>query len=74
MSIPDCEPESGDWGYSLGKVATGLGVATDNLHRWIDSKGLPAHDVGHPWKFKLYEVNAWVRSSNADASGETGKA
>ena len=33
----------------------------------------PAHRVGRLWKFKLAEVDAWVRSGGADETGETGK-
>jgi hypothetical protein len=34
---------------------------------------LPAHRVGRLWKFKLAEVDAWVRSGGADETGEAGK-
>ncbi|MEN6533113.1 MAG: helix-turn-helix domain-containing protein [Bryobacteraceae bacterium] len=74
MSTSDSKPGHVDRWFSVSEVAAHLGVATDTVYRWIDNKGLPAHRVGRLWKFKLYEVDAWVRSGGADESGETGKA
>ena len=47
---------------SVEALAKHLGVAKDSVYRWIDHKGLPAHKVGRLWKFKLSEVDDWVRS------------
>ncbi len=46
-------------------VARHLGVAKDSVYRWIEHKGLPAHKIGRLWKFKLTEVDAWVRAGGA---------
>lgn len=46
-------------------VARHLGVSHDTVYRWIDAKGLPAHKLGRLWKFKLADVDAWVRSGGA---------
>jgi excisionase family DNA binding protein len=43
-----------------------LGVTRDSIYRWIDRKHLPAQRVGRLWKFKLSEVDEWVRAGNAD--------
>ena len=59
--------------YSVNEVASHLGVATDTIYRWIERKKMPAHRLGRLWKFKLSEVDAWVRSGGADETGETGK-
>jgi len=53
---------------SVEEVCDHLGVVRDTVYRWIDSRGMPAHRVGRIWKFKLSEVDAWVRSSGADES------
>ncbi len=45
-------------------VATHLGVAKDSVYRWIDERGLPAHRVGRLFRFKLSEIDAWVRQDN----------
>lgn len=50
---------------SVQEVATHLGVAKDSVYRWIDNKALPAHKIGRLWKFKLSEVDVWVRSPSA---------
>jgi excisionase family DNA binding protein len=51
---------------SVDEVARHLGVAKDSIYRWIENKGLPAHKIGRLWKFKLTEVDAWVRSRGTD--------
>lgn len=45
-------------------VAAHLGVAKDSVYRWIDEKGLPAHRVGRLFRFKLSEIDEWVRQDN----------
>ena len=57
---------------SVTEVARHLGVARDTVYRWIDSRGLPAHRVGRFWKFQLSEVDAWVKSGEADVSNGAG--
>ena len=57
---------------SVEDVAKHLGIARDTVYRWIESKALPAHKIGRLWKFKLSEVDEWVRSggaSEAEADG-----
>ena len=46
-------------------VARHLGVSHDTVYRWIEGKGLPAHKVGRLWKFKLVDVDDWVRGGGA---------
>ena len=46
---------------SVDEVAKHLGVAKDSIYRWIENRGLPAHKIGRLWKFKLSEVDDWVR-------------
>ena len=53
---------------SVAEVARHLGVARDTVYRWIDSRGMPAHRVGRFWKFQLTEVDAWVKSGEANVS------
>lgn len=51
---------------SVDDVAKHLGVVKDSIYRWIEGRALPAHRVGRLWKFKLSEVDAWVRTSRPD--------
>jgi excisionase family DNA binding protein len=43
-----------------------LGVAKDSVYRWIEVRRLPAHRIGRLWKFKLSEVDEWVREGGAN--------
>jgi excisionase family DNA binding protein len=45
-------------------VAAHLGVAKDSVYRWIEERGLPAHRVGRLFRFKLSEIDKWVRQDN----------
>jgi excisionase family DNA binding protein len=48
-------------------VAAHLGVAKDSVYRWIEEQGLPAHRVGRLLRFKLSEIDDWVRQDNGRA-------
>jgi excisionase family DNA binding protein len=50
---------------SVEDVAKHLGVVKDSVYRWIEHRGLPAHKIGRLWKFKLTEVDDWVRAGGA---------
>lgn len=53
---------------SVGNLARHLGVAKDSIYRWIDRRSLPAHKIGRLWKFKISEVDEWVRAGGADSN------
>ena len=55
---------------SVDDVATHLGVAKDSVYRWIEKRGLPAHKIGRLWKFKISEVDEWVRAGGAETQEE----
>jgi excisionase family DNA binding protein len=42
-----------------------IGVSRDNVYRWIDKNGMPAHRMGRLWKFKKYEVHVWIKAGGA---------
>ena len=50
-------------------VAAHLGVNKDSIYRWIDKMDLPAHRVGRLFRFKLSEVDEWVKSGGASETG-----
>ena len=50
---------------SVEDVARHLGVAKDSIFRWIERRNLPAHRIGRLWKFKVSEVDEWVRAGGA---------
>jgi excisionase family DNA binding protein len=51
---------------SVEAVSDHLGVTKDTIYRWIERRRLPAHKIGRLWKFKLSEVDAWVRAGGAE--------
>lgn len=56
---------------TLAEVAVHLQIAEVTVHRWIRRKGMPAHRLGRHWRFKVSEVDDWVRSGGEapDAAG-----
>ncbi|HHM6455351.1 TPA: helix-turn-helix domain-containing protein [Pseudomonas aeruginosa] len=50
---------------SVEQIAEHLGVTRDSIYRWIEAKRLPAHKIGRLWKFKVSEVDDWVRTGGA---------
>ena len=56
---------------SLEDIALHLGVSQDTIHRWIRNRNMPAHQIGRLWKFKVSEVDAWVRAGRATSQGRS---
>ncbi len=52
--------------FSLDEIAKYLGVSQDTIHRWIRGKDMPAHKVGRLWKFKVIEIDDWVRGQKKE--------
>lgn len=52
---------------SVRGVATQLGIGKDSVYRWIETRSLSAHKIDRLWKFKLPEVDRWVRAGGGDA-------
>lgn len=42
-----------------------LDVNRETILHWIEKKGMPAHKVGRQWKFKVSEIDEWIRSGEA---------
>ena len=53
---------------TLEDIALHLSVSQDTIHRWIRNKNMPAHQVGRLWKFKVSEVDDWVRAGGQNES------
>jgi excisionase family DNA binding protein len=51
---------------SLEEIAQHLAVSQDTVHRWIRNRGLPAHQVGRIWRFKVSQVDEWVQTGRAN--------
>lgn len=55
---------------SVNEIAAHLGVKPTSIYKWITRKAMPAHKVGRLWKFKIDEVDEWVKSGKAGETGE----
>ena len=51
--------------FSTKEICAYLGISRDTLLVWIATKNIPAHKVGRNWKFKVSEVDSWIRSGQA---------
>lgn len=49
--------------YSMKEISEYLGITRDTALAWIEKRGMPGVKVGRTWKFKISEVDAWMRSS-----------
>jgi excisionase family DNA binding protein len=56
------EPER--W-YSVEEIAEHLGVSKETIYRWVEKGKIPASKVGRQWKFKVSEVDEWVKNGGA---------
>lgn len=50
---------------SLKEIMEYLGVSRDTVMKWIEQKNMPAAKIGRLWKFKISEVDAWVKANGA---------
>jgi excisionase family DNA binding protein len=57
--------ELSDKWYSLEETAKYLGVTKDTIRNWIKKTDIPAHKIGRLWKFKLAEIDEWVKSGKS---------
>jgi excisionase family DNA binding protein len=57
-------PSNENW-VDTKAVAEYLNINRQTVFAWIAQKKLPAVRVGKSWRFKLSEVDAWVRSGGA---------
>lgn len=50
----------------IEEAAKHLGVNKDTIRNWIRKKnGMPAHRIGKLWRFKLSELDEWVKSGKS---------
>ena len=52
----------------IADVAAHLSVAKDSIYRWVETKDFPAHRVGRLLRFRLSEVDEWVKTGGGSAS------
>ncbi len=63
---------TGRW-YSVNEIAEHLGITVTTLYKWLQRKELPAHKLGRLWKFKIDEIDAWVKSDKSSSTAQKQK-
>ena len=58
---------------TLKDVMEYLGVGRETILQWISKRNMPAYKVGRMWKFKLTEIDDWIRSGGASDDKIEGK-
>jgi len=55
---------------SVDEVSAHLDVTKDTIYRWIEKKNFPAHKAGRLLRFKISEVDEWVRKGDGSNGNE----
>lgn len=53
--------EINDRWMSVVEIAQYLGVSKETIYRWVEQSKMPAHRIGKFWKFKITEIDAWIK-------------
>jgi excisionase family DNA binding protein len=57
--------ETAEQWVSVEQIAHHLNVKTFTIYKWLERKHMPAHKVGRLWRFKITEIDEWVRKGDA---------
>ncbi len=50
---------------SIKEISEYLGARRETIYKWIEEKNMPAHQIGRCWKFKISDVDQWIKSGNS---------
>lgn len=57
---------------NLEDIAEHLSLSTDTVRGWIKNGTIPVYRIGRMYKFRISEVDAWVRSKALQDSTKEG--
>lgn len=49
---------------SMEDLCKHLGCSRDTIKKMIKYQGLPSYKIDRKWKFKISEVDSWMREKN----------
>lgn len=49
----------------IDELSEYLGVTKDTIRNWIKKTDIPAQKIGRKWKFKISEIDSWVKSGKS---------
>ena len=55
----------------IAAVAAHLQVTKESIYRWVDAKGFPARRMGRLLRFRLSEVDEWVKAGGDDSESNS---
>jgi len=50
---------------SIEEIAEHLQVHKDTIRLWIKKGEIPAHKLGRLWRFRISEIDEWIRSGKS---------
>ena len=55
---------------SMEEICNHLGASRDTVKKMVKMQNMPAYKFDRKWKFKISEVDEWMRRQNCIASEE----
>jgi excisionase family DNA binding protein len=49
----------------IEEVTKHMNVRRETIYRWIEKNGFPAHRAGRLLRFKISEIDEWVRNDDS---------
>ena len=50
---------------SVKEICSYMGVSSDTAYRWVETRIMSVHRMGRLFKFKISEIDAWVKAGGA---------
>ncbi|MBN8555430.1 MAG: helix-turn-helix domain-containing protein [Deltaproteobacteria bacterium] len=58
------KPKTENW-LGVEEISKHLGVSKETIYRRLEEESIPSHRIGKLWRFKVSEVDMWVKSGKA---------